>query len=84
MNFQFLHSRYTEPRTKARNLAEHCSKYVIQKEEFSDLELLTSGNELVVSGATYQGRPVVLKRWHGALAEDGERVRFAKVGAHFL
>ncbi|KAJ7447785.1 kinase-like domain-containing protein [Mycena galericulata] len=62
----------------ARNLAEHCSKYVIPKDQFTDVELLTSGNALVVSRATYQGQPVVLKRWHAALVEDRHRVQFAK------
>ncbi|KAJ7785080.1 kinase-like domain-containing protein [Mycena maculata] len=64
--------------TDARDLAAHCSQYVIPAEEFSDMQQVTSGNAFVVAHATYQGRTVVLKRWHGALVEDDSRVLFVK------
>ncbi|KAJ7446574.1 kinase-like domain-containing protein [Mycena latifolia] len=62
----------------ARNLAEHCSKYVLNEDEISDVEVATSGNALVVSRAQYRGQVVVLKRWHGADVEHESRVLFAK------
>ncbi|KAJ7664262.1 kinase-like domain-containing protein [Mycena rosella] len=62
----------------ARNLAEHCSKYVLNRGEFSNEETLTSGNAHVVSRGEYRGRTVILKRWHGATVPHESRVLFAK------
>ncbi|KAJ7115379.1 kinase-like domain-containing protein [Mycena epipterygia] len=62
----------------ARNLAEHCSRYVIPAEQITNVELENAGNALVVSRAEYRGQRVVLKRWHGAIVPDDSRVLFAK------
>ncbi|KAJ7258391.1 kinase-like domain-containing protein [Mycena haematopus] len=67
-----------EKPTDARNLSEHCSKYVIPKDEFSGLELETSGNAFVISSAQYRKQRVVLKRWHGAVVSHPSRVQFTK------
>ncbi|KAJ6568036.1 kinase-like domain-containing protein [Mycena vulgaris] len=73
-----LYTMHWEKPCDARNLAEHCSKYVINEEEFSEVQELTSGNALVVSRADYRGVPVVIKRWHGAIVPDESRVLFTK------
>ncbi|KAF7348729.1 Protein kinase domain-containing protein [Mycena venus] len=67
-----------EKPTDARNLADHCSKYVIPKEEILGLEIENSGNAFVISGADYRGQRVVLKRWHGAVVPHQSRVQFTK------
>ncbi|KAJ7312264.1 kinase-like domain-containing protein [Mycena albidolilacea] len=67
-----------EKPTDARDLVEHCSKYVIPKEEFSGLEVENAGHAFVISGADHRGQRVVLKRWHGAVVPHHLRVQFTK------
>jgi hypothetical protein len=64
---------------QARDLAAHCSKYVISEDEISDMEMINWGNALVISRAEYRGRSVVLKRWHGAVVPHDSRIVFTKV-----
>ncbi|KAK7059905.1 kinase domain-containing protein [Favolaschia claudopus] len=78
LTFRKISAMDWERPTDARDLAEHCSKYVIPKEEFSELETEASGNAFVVFGAEYQGQRVVVKRWHGAVLPQQSRVRFTK------
>ncbi|KAJ7452643.1 kinase-like domain-containing protein [Mycena latifolia] len=73
-----LYTMTWEKPCDARNLAEHCSKYVLNEEEISDVVVATSGNALVVSRARYRAQVVVLKRWHGAVVPHESRVMFAK------
>ncbi|KAF7327467.1 Protein kinase domain-containing protein [Mycena kentingensis (nom. inval.)] len=64
----------------ARDLATHCSKYVLDKDNFSDLALLASGNSHVVWTASlccHKGK-VAVKRWHGAAVSNRERRLFAQ------
>ncbi|KAJ6463627.1 kinase-like domain-containing protein [Mycena vitilis] len=67
-----------EKSSGARNLARHCSKYVLNDEELSSVELENSGNALVVSRAEYRGQSVVLKRWHGGFIPTESRISFTK------
>ncbi|KAJ6450358.1 kinase-like domain-containing protein [Mycena sanguinolenta] len=67
-----------EKPTDARNLSAHCSKYAISKDEFSNLEMETSGNAFVICSAQYRKQRVVLKRWHGAVVPNPSRVQFTK------
>ncbi|KAJ7719280.1 kinase-like domain-containing protein [Mycena metata] len=62
----------------ARNLAEHCSTYVIPEKELTNMEPETGGNVFVVFSADYGGRRVVIKRWHGAVVPNDQRVQFTK------
>ncbi|KAJ7056628.1 kinase-like domain-containing protein [Mycena amicta] len=64
----------------ARNLAAHCSKYVLEEEDFADMELLASGNAHVVSISSLRGHKgkVVIKRWHGAWVSNRERRLFTE------
>ncbi|KAF7338878.1 Protein kinase domain-containing protein [Mycena sanguinolenta] len=67
-----------EKPTDARNLSTHCSQYAIPKDEFSNLEMETSGNAFVICSAQYRKQRVILKRWHGAVVPNPSRVQFTK------
>nr|GAT54793.1 predicted protein [Mycena chlorophos] len=62
----------------ARDLAAHCSQYVVDSDEFSNIEHFASGNTHVVSIASLRGHKgkVALKRWHGAAVSPHERRLF--------
>ncbi|KAJ7659230.1 kinase-like domain-containing protein [Mycena polygramma] len=67
-----------EKPSDARSLARHCSKYVLNEDEISSVELENSGNALVISRAEYRGQRVVLKRWHGGFIPNESRISFTK------
>ncbi|KAJ6471662.1 kinase-like domain-containing protein, partial [Mycena vitilis] len=62
----------------ARNLADHCSKYVIPAPEITHITQANSGNTFVVSSAQYHGQCVALKQWHAAVVTQECRVLFTK------
>ncbi|KAJ7155028.1 kinase-like domain-containing protein [Mycena filopes] len=78
LTFRILYPMLWEQPCDARNLAAHCSKYVLQEKELTNMELETAGNAFVVSSADYRGHRVVVKRWHGAVVPHESRVLFAK------